>query len=46
MWTAPQDDAWQSFSEVDGALDWPTIPGVDSAGNRGMFGRSESEEEK
>jgi ligand-binding sensor domain-containing protein len=29
----PDSDTWQVFGEVDGALDWPSIPAVDSAGN-------------
>jgi ligand-binding sensor domain-containing protein len=26
-------DTWQVFAEVDGALDWPSLPGVDSQGH-------------
>ncbi len=29
----PETDTWEVFGEKDGALDWPTTPGVDSAGN-------------
>jgi len=29
----PESDAWQVFGEAEGALDWPSAPGVDSAGN-------------
>ncbi|MGD8904092.1 MAG: protein kinase [Anaerolineae bacterium] len=29
----PENDTWQVFGEVDGALDWPSVPGIDSAGN-------------
>ncbi len=29
----PADDAWQVFGAAEGALNWPTVPGVDSAGN-------------
>jgi serine/threonine protein kinase/ligand-binding sensor domain-containing protein len=28
-----ESDTWQVFGEIDGALDWPSVPGVDSAGN-------------
>ena len=29
----PESDVWQVFGEAEGALDWPSVPGVDSAGN-------------
>jgi serine/threonine protein kinase/ligand-binding sensor domain-containing protein len=29
----PDRDTWQIFGESEGALDWPSIPGVDSEGN-------------
>ncbi len=29
----PETDSWEVFGERDGALDWPSTPGVDSAGN-------------
>jgi ligand-binding sensor domain-containing protein/predicted Ser/Thr protein kinase len=29
----PEQDTWQVFGEAEGALDWPAIPAVDSAGN-------------
>ncbi len=29
----PETDSWEVFGERDGALDWPSYPGVDSAGN-------------
>ncbi len=29
----PDSDTWQVFGEADGALDWPSVPGIDSAGN-------------
>ena len=29
----PDSDAWRVFGETAGALDWPSMPGVDSAGN-------------
>jgi ligand-binding sensor domain-containing protein len=28
----PEQDTWQVFGEAQGALDWPSIPGVDSEG--------------
>ena len=28
----PQSDAWETYGEVDGALNWPSYPGVDSKG--------------
>jgi len=30
---APETDGWEVFGEINGALDWPSYPGVDSAGN-------------
>jgi ligand-binding sensor domain-containing protein len=29
----PEGDAWQVFGQAGGALDWPSIPAVDSNGN-------------
>jgi ligand-binding sensor domain-containing protein len=29
----PQTDQWHTFRESDGALDWPSAPGIDSQGN-------------
>jgi ligand-binding sensor domain-containing protein len=29
----PDSDTWQIFGESDGALDWASAPGIDSAGN-------------
>jgi ligand-binding sensor domain-containing protein len=29
----PEGDAWQVFGEAEGALDWPSVPGIDSDGN-------------
>jgi hypothetical protein len=29
----PESDTWQVFGEANGALDWPSAPGVDSHGN-------------
>jgi serine/threonine protein kinase/ligand-binding sensor domain-containing protein len=29
----PERDAWTIFGEAQGALDWPSVPAVDSAGN-------------
>jgi ligand-binding sensor domain-containing protein len=29
----PESDLWQVFGETEGALDWPSVPGVDSDGN-------------
>ena len=26
----PESDAWEVYGEVDGALNWPSVPGVDS----------------
>jgi ligand-binding sensor domain-containing protein len=31
-----QSDTWEVYGDVDGALDWPSGPGVDSAGNLGI----------
>ena len=28
----PQDDAWEVYGELDGAVDWPAYPAVDSNG--------------
>jgi ligand-binding sensor domain-containing protein len=30
---SPQMDTWEVYGDVDGALDWPSVPGVDSQGN-------------
>jgi ligand-binding sensor domain-containing protein len=29
----PERDAWQIFGEAEGALDWPSAPAIDSAGD-------------
>jgi ligand-binding sensor domain-containing protein/tRNA A-37 threonylcarbamoyl transferase component Bud32 len=29
----PVDDSWQTFGEQEGAIDWPSTPGVDSEGH-------------
>jgi serine/threonine protein kinase len=29
----PEGDAWQVFGQAEGALDWPSVPAVDSDGN-------------
>jgi ligand-binding sensor domain-containing protein len=29
----PQGDSWQVFGEAEGALDWPSVPGIDGNGN-------------
>ncbi len=29
----PEGNAWQSFDEADGALDWPSAPAIDDQGN-------------
>lgn len=29
----PEHDTWQVFGKAEGALDWPSAPGIDSAGN-------------
>ena len=28
----PESDTWEVYSQVDGALNWPSVPGVDSQG--------------
>lgn len=37
----PATDAWQTFREADGALDWPSYPGIDSHGNLWIGGTGE-----
>jgi ligand-binding sensor domain-containing protein len=37
----PQQDAWQVFGEAEGALDWPSIPAVDSQGHVWIGGYGE-----
>jgi ligand-binding sensor domain-containing protein len=37
----PATDVWQSYGESDGALDWPSHPGLDAEGNLWIGGYGE-----
>jgi ligand-binding sensor domain-containing protein/tRNA A-37 threonylcarbamoyl transferase component Bud32 len=37
----PTNDTWQTFGDDEGALDWPSVPGVDGEGNLWIGGYGE-----
>ena len=39
----PAGDVWQTFGEQEGALNWPSVPGFDSAGHLWIGGYGELE---
>jgi len=40
---APTNDTWQTFGDDEGALDWPSVPGVDGEGSAPPVGAEEAD---